>query len=106
MKAKYLKKVLNENYSYSIDINGVSVSTQWGLYHNYNLPQDSYRLVLLAITRNANNRIINVKHVESLTNGVKQDPKSVKTVFNGLTSFKAKHFYMSQYLFIDNQLSI
>jgi hypothetical protein len=106
MNSKDLTKVLNANYSFSIDINGVSVSTQWGIYHNHILPQETYKLVLLAITRNANHRIINVKAVEPLANAVKQDPRSVKSVLKGLTTFKSKNLYMSQFLFVDNQLSI
>jgi hypothetical protein len=106
MNSKDLKKVLNANYSFSIDVNGVSVSTQWGIYHNHILPQETYKLVLLAITRNANNRITNVKAVEPLTNAVKQDPRSVKTLLQGLTTFKSKNLYMAQYLFVDTQMSI
>ena len=106
MNSKDLRQVLNANHSFSIDINGNSISTQWGIYHNYNLPyNETFKLVLLAITRNANQRITNVKVAEPLTNAVKQDPRSIKTLLSGLTTFKSKNLYMAQYLFIDNQLS-
>ena len=105
MNSKDLRQVLNSNYSFEIDINGNSISTQWGIYHNHILPVETFKLVLLAITRNANNRITSVKVVEPLTNAVKQDPRSVKTLLSGLTTFKSKNLYMAQYLFIDNQLS-
>lgn len=106
MKSRYLKEVLNANYSFEIDINGNTVTTQWGFYHNHILPVETFKLVLLAITRNANKRITNVKVVEPLTNAVKQDPRSVKPLLSSLTSFKSKNLYMAQYLFIDNQMSI
>lgn len=105
MNSKDLKKVLNANYSFEIDINGNSISTQWGIYHNYILPTETYKLVLLAITRNATQRITSVKVIEPLANAVKQDPRSVKALLSGLTSFKSKNLYMAQYLFINDQLS-
>jgi hypothetical protein len=105
MNSKDLRQVLNANYSFQIDINGNSISTQWGIYHNHILPVETFKLVLLAITRNANQRITNVKVIEPLTNAVKQDARSVKPLLKGLSSFKSKNLYMAQYLFIDKQLS-
>jgi hypothetical protein len=103
MKAKDLAKVLNNSFSFNIDINGVSITDQWAIYHSYMGINETYKLVRVLVYKNANNRVIRVKatETENMTTWAKQDPRSVKSILKNLTSYKSDNLYMAQYYFME-----
>jgi hypothetical protein len=103
MKAKDLAKVLNDSFSFTIDINGVSITDQWAIYHSYILPTETYRLVRVLVYKNANHRVIKVKATDTKNFGSfpKQDPRSVKSILKNLTSYKSDNLYMARYYFAE-----
>jgi hypothetical protein len=103
MKAKELIKVLKNSFSFSIDVNGVSVSDQWAIYHSYVLPTETYRLVRVLVYKNANNRVIKVKATDTKNFGSfpKQNSRSVKSIVKKLTNYKSDNLYMAQYYFAE-----